>query len=257
MKPILIQENLYLKALTLYKNMKTRIGISWLLPQNEIATDKRSIAYIESIKRANGEPIYLPLINSEEQANELLKDLDGLLMTGGDDVDPTLYYENNLHCEAIDEKRDKSDCLLLKCAIKKNIPVLCICRGMQILNVVCGGSLYQDLNIQNKSDVIHRDSKGEVYVSHPIKVIEDSHLYRAINVKECYFNGWHHQAIKKLGKGLKVCAIAEDGVIEAVELETAKYIYGVQFHPERYTVEKAEDASKLFKAFVYKCESYK
>lgn len=233
--------------------MKAKIGISWLLDEKLIREDKRSLAYIKSIEKAGAEVIYLPLIKSEKEALDLLETIDGLLMSGGEDINPTLYNEENLYCEEYIDERDTSDLILLKCAIKKDIPVLCICRGMQILNIVQGGSLYQDLNSQRPTDVVHRDPNKEVYVKHLINVVKDSLLYKAINSNTCCYNGWHHQAVKDLGKGLRVTAFDDKGGIEAIELINAKYVLGVQFHPERYMVEEAEDASKLFENFVSQC----
>lgn len=230
--------------------MKKRIGISW---QNDDLSLDRVRAYFLAIEAAGGEAIALPLFTDEESVDLALEKLDGLVMTGGCDIDPINYGEINQYCEETNAQRDTSDFLLLRKALAKDLPVLCICRGIQVLNVLLGGTLYQDLSLQNPTSILHRDPNKEHYVSHPIHVEDNSHLGKALKENECHFLGWHHQAIKDLGQGLRVVAYSFDGGIEAVQLDNKTYVYGVQFHPERGQVEEAPSADMLFKAFVDNC----
>lgn len=226
-----------------------KVGISWekdydngILPEN----------YIVSVKRAGGIPILLPQIKTEEDALNALKTVDAVILTGGEDITPS-YYNEKPHPKAYDPaaERDLSDSLLLKAAIKEDYPVLGTCRGMQLLNVVLGGTLYQDLPSEYISDLIHRDPKGEVYVLHDCKVIDkDSKLYKMMKMEEFTVNSWHHQAVERLGKGLKVTAVASDGMIEAVELEGATFVVGTQFHPEEHVFTNDDKFLPIFETLV-------
>ena len=226
-----------------------KVGISW---KKQIDAGESPENYIVSVKKAGGIPVILPQIKTEEDALNALKTVDAVILTGGEDITPS-YYNEKPHPKAYDPaaERDLSDSLLLKAAIKEDYPVLGTCRGMQLLNVVLGGTLYQDLPSEYISDLVHRDPKGEVYVLHDCKVIDkDSKLYKMMKMEEFTVNSWHHQAVERLGKGLKVTAVASDGMIEAVELEGATFVVGTQFHPEEHVFTNDDKFLPIFETLV-------
>lgn len=231
---------------------KTKVGISWFVDKEKINEDKDVQGYITAITLAGGEPVYLDRCSTVEDAIHELSKIDCLVMAGGEDINPHLYGEEALPtCGKINDIRDTSDCLLFKEAIKKDIPVLAVCRGMQLLNALCGGTLYQDLNTMHPTDIIHKDPEGKEFTYHDIKVADNNILSEALGGEGTYeVNSWHHQGIKDLGHNLEVVAVAEDDMIEGIVLKTAKYIYGVQFHPERLVVSGKKDYLSVFKSLI-------
>lgn len=225
-----------------------KIGISWEreFPKNEVPEDVQ--VYIDSIKRAHAIPVLLPRITNEQEALNALKTVDALVLTGGEDIDPVYYSEKpHKNLEELKNDRDISDYWLLKVGLKEDYPILGTCRGMQFLNIVLGGTLYQDLPTEYISNISHRDPKKVDFARHIIKVTDtNSNLFSMLNVNKITVNSWHHQAIERLGKGLKVVALSPDGIIEAVELESASFVIGVQFHPEWHVVENENEFLPIF-----------
>ena len=204
-----------------------RIGISYGGTNTEYCRNM--------IVKSGATPVYLPLITDISQAEKLVSELDGIVFTGGEDINPELYGEKKLYDNvSINDTRDASDMLLINAALDANLPMLCICRGMQLLNVALGGTLYQDIPTQVSSSIYHRDPSCAKYQYHTLYVNESSVLYSEIvKSKTVLVNSWHHQAIKTPGKGVIVTATAvADGIVEAIELEDNPYVIGVQFHPE-------------------------
>lgn len=232
---------------------RTRVGISWC---EDIDVDKYGEdlqAYIDAVEKAGGKPVLLPLISSEEEAEELLKAIDVLIMTGGEDIDPAYYNEEpDPNLEEVNKERDVSDFALLKVAIEKDFPVLAICRGCQLLNVITGGTLYQDLPTGFNSKISHRDPEEEDFAYHDITIEEDTILAGMLGTGPISVNSWHHQGIKDLGDGLIVTATAEDGLVEAIQKEWAPCIIGVQFHPEWHV----DDGDDLFQNIFYQFFAY-
>lgn len=179
-----------------------------------------------SVFRAGGVPMMLPMVRSAEEAELLAEKIDGLIMVGGEDINPSYYGETVLNeTVEINGFRDTSDFYLINAARKKGIPILGICRGEQILNIACGGSLYQDIPSQlgeHVADSVHH---------HWIFVEKDTRLHELLGVDSIIVNSYHHQSVKTPGKGLAISAHAHDGVVEAYEGEE---IFAVQFHPEHF-----------------------
>ena len=213
----------------------------WMLP-----------AYMDGITTAGGLPIMLPLTNDKEEISQLLYTVQGVLLTGGHDVDPSLYGEKPLpECGVISRERDSMESELLAQALERDIPILGICRGIQFLNVYLGGTLYQDLPSQRPSDIEHHQSPPYDIPVHKVAIMEDSRLFRLLNVKSLSVNSYHHQAIKKKADILKTMAVSEDGIIEAVEMGGKEFVWALQWHPE-FSYKTDSNSGKILSEFVSK-----
>lgn len=210
--------------------VSARVGISW--SSDEIDEDTQT--YADAVEQAGGEPVFLPCVTSDEEAMTALTTVDCLIMTGGEDINPAWYGQEPIEkLEEVNDARDVSDFALIRQAMAMDMPTLCICRGMQLLNVTCGGTLYQDIPSQLSSDVVHRDPNGEDFVYHDIDVLDNNFVAVSQGGPGTYsVNSWHHQGINQLGENLAVAATASDGTIEGIIRQGNTYFYGVQFHPE-------------------------
>lgn len=228
-----------------------KIGISWCddIDVDEYGEDLQ--AYIDAVESAGGNPVLLPLIESREEAEELLDSIDVLILTGGEDVDPSYYGEEpDPNLEEIYPERDVSDFLLLEAALDRDFPVLAICRGCQILNIFSGGSLYQDLPTLYGTDILHRSEDEIEFEYHDINVAEGSLLADIMGAGRLNVNSWHHQGIKDLGEGLIAVASADDGIIEVIEMEGSSFVLGLQFHPEWHVDYGDVEFLKIFEKLV-------
>ena len=206
--------------------------------------------YTEAITRAGGVAVVLPTVGSAAEAEQLLGILDGIVFSGGEDVNPAWYGESvwneTVH---VDTLRDCSDSLLARAAIASGKPVLAICRGAQLMNVMLGGSLYQDLPTQLGSSVKHGGG-----ATNWIGLAEGGVLRDIFGADSIQVNSYHHQAVKDLAPGLTVTARAADGVVEAYE---TPQIWAVQFHPEKLLQAGEERWLPLFERFVKWCSEDK
>ena len=190
--------------------------------------------YTEVIEKVGALPLILPYVAKEENIQRFIDLCDGFLFSGGADVQPNIYGEEvEPFCGETKPYRDALEVAVLKKAIQSKKPILCICRGMQLLNAVLGGTLYQDIKSQFESNVIHRQSEAESYLTHEVSVLAGTPLHELVGVDRMVANTYHHQAIKTLADDLKVMATADDGIIEAVYYKGENYIHGYQWHPER------------------------
>ncbi len=166
----------------------------------------------------------------------LLDRCDGLILTGGEDVDPARYGEAPLPgLGIVKPERDRVELATLKLALDRRLPVLAICRGCQLLNVCCGGTLYQDLPTQRPGTALmHRQAEAWERRTHLARIAPGSRLESIVGSAELLINSFHHQGIKDVGAGLEVVAWAEDGTIEAIEARDHPWTLGVQWHPERH-----------------------
>lgn len=222
---------------------KVKVGVSW----NADEIDEDAQLYLDAVEKAGGEAVYLPQIKTEEDAKKALAEVDALVVTGGEDIDPSYYNaEPDEKLEDVNEARDTSDSILITEALDEDIPMLATCRGMQFLNVLSGGTLYQDLPTQNPSEIVHRDPNHEEWVKHEITVDADNIVADAFGDAGTYtVNSWHHQTVDKLGDNLKVVATAPDGVVEAIVREDKTYVMGLQFHPEAM-IDEGDDSFLTF-----------
>ena len=205
-------------------------------------------------------PILIPALADESSMDQLLEMLDGILFTGGYSMVDPLYYQSEPAPEGtkLDTARDKTSLPLINKAIDQGVPLFAICRGFQELNVALGGSLHQKLH-QVGQYIEHRENKeltlAQQYdVSHPIELIAGTPLAELINDTTMMVNSLHTQGIDKLGNGLVINAVAEDGLVEAMSVAKAStFAVAVQWHPE-WKVENNSQNGKLFKAFSQACE---
>lgn len=212
-------------------------------------------AYPKWVERAGGLPLLLPNL-SPELAGPALDGLDGLLLTGGKDVHPLVYgAEPGKHLGTTDPQRDRFELPLIREALARGLPLLAICRGLQALNVATGGTLRQDLVHDRDATVQHRmDVVGENATHHTIELEAGSLLRGLLGADRVAVNSFHHQAADRLGDGLRVCARAMDGTIEALEGIDGRYVLAVQWHPEVMPADHHVTRA-LFESFVAACRS--
>ena len=203
--------------------------------------------YARAIFAAGGVPLVLPATTNAAEVARLLDQVDVLLLCGGEDVEPARYKAApSPKLEDVNLRRDAWEYALLDEAVKRRLPVVGTCRGLQIVNVYFGGTLWQDLPSERKSDVRHRHGGNRKYVKHQVSIAPGSRLSALMGgATNAVVNSWHHQAIKDVAPGFRVTARAQDGVIEAIEGETLP-VAVVQFHPE---VQFDADGQKEFLAF--------
>lgn len=192
--------------------------------------------YTKSIEKAGGLPLGIPYKTDHFLIPQIVDALDGILFTGGNDLDPALYGESwHPQAQRIDPERQNFELALLAEVEKRRLPALAICLGCQLLNVYRGGSLHQFLPDLGDKNEHRRPEEG--IRRHPIKVEPDSALGKVLNKSEISANSYHKQAVKTVGRGLKVTAVSDDGVIEGLEDPTFPLLAAVQWHPERLNSE--------------------
>ncbi|MEG1049662.1 MAG: gamma-glutamyl-gamma-aminobutyrate hydrolase family protein [Oscillospiraceae bacterium] len=206
--------------------------------------------YITAVERAGGMPVLLPICEMYRNDGEILSKLDGILFSGGDDVNPMYYNEPcDVATGLICPERDEQELFLIKKALKEtDMPVFCICRGIQLFNVAAGGSLYQGMDPATMGSHLIGMQPMRI-LTHPVEVKEGSMLEKIVG-KNPSVNSFHHQCIKALGEGVECVAKDPHGVVEAIEMPARKaFTLGVQWHPEGL-VKDFETHQNLFNAFV-------
>ena len=211
--------------------------------------------YLESVRHAGGIPLILPVDASEEEMAFLIEKCDGMVLIGGADIDPHLYGEEILNeSVSISPVRDRGEKILLSLAEARGFPLLCICRGIQYLNVYHGGSLYQDIPTQLETEVAHRMSPPHRRTCHRCLLVEGSPLRELLGTEEISVNSHHHQSVKALAPGFEVMARCDDGVIEAIWKPDHKFLWGIQWHPEKIW-DIDENSARIIRAFVDACRA--
>jgi putative glutamine amidotransferase len=191
--------------------------------------------YVQAAELGGGAPVVIPPHLEEAKNRAIFEHLDGLILSGGGDVLPALYGEEDSGLLwFVDEQRDRTELALARWALSEKLPLLAICRGPQVLNVAAGGTLVQDIPTQVPNALTHitvADSPMAA-VAHTVEVAADSRLAALVGAGELGVNSSHHQAVKAVGAGLTVTARAPDGIIEGLEAPAHPFCIGVQWHPE-------------------------
>lgn len=230
---------------------KPIIGISAITAFDEKMHSQR-VTYSEAIWNAGGEAILLPSNADKSNCAQIVSMLDGLLAPGGPDVDPELYHEKTLpECGKYIRYEDEYDMELIREAVKQGKPVFAICRGMQVVNVLYGGTLYQDIPSQVGTEMQHHRIVKDLEIYHEANLEPDSYLAKVLGEwKSIKVNSSHHQSVKDLAPGFKIVGRAPDGIVEAMENKDGS-ILCVQWHPER--MQDMEIYRKLFFDFIDRC----
>lgn len=211
----------------------------WMLP-----------GYMEGVEQAGGIPVMLPLTADEEALARMVDMMDGFIFTGGHDVSPALYGEEKLpFCAECCPGRDEMERRLFPMALEKNKAVLGICRGLQLINSILGGTLYQDLPTQHPSEICHRQKAPYDAACHEVALVENMPLQKVIGKTSTGVNSCHHQAIKALAPELAAMAYSPDGLVEAVCMPSKRFVWALQWHPE-FSYKVNSDSVKIFNAFV-------
>ena len=206
--------------------------------------------YMDACVKAGGLPMMLPFMINREDVKDLVSTLDGIVLTGGPDVPPSLYGEEKKEtCGNQCPERDELEKMFIDEALLQEKPILAICRGFQYLNVLLGGSLYQDIPTEYKTELNHCQEPPYDIAIHRVTLPEGSPLRNLLQKEEMLVNSYHHQAIKKLGEGLKSMGESTDGIIEAFYMPERNFVWGVQWHPE-FIYKAHDDHEKIFQAFI-------
>lgn len=215
-------------------------------------------AYYMSVLEAGGTPVVIPSYDNDKALVSLLDTLDGIVLSGGADIDPDYLGEEPLDCISINPRRDRQELMLVRLAADRQIPVLGICRGIQVLAAALGGKLYQDIKTQHDQTCIgHSQTIARGLPSHEVKLVKDSLLYGFFGKETLAVNSFHHQAVKEVPAGFRVTAFAPDGIIEGMESTAFRPILGVQWHPECFLLENDRTMMPIFSWLIEQAELYR
>jgi len=205
------------------------------------------LAYVKAVAKTGAVPLLLPTCTPPSMWPEMLKKVNALILSGGGDPDARLYgSEADPRQGYVQPDRDSMELYLARYSLRHKLPLLGICRGAQIMAIAQGGTLYQD--ITDIAAVQHMQKAPRNYPIHQVRVLKNTLLYQITGRKSFRVNSFHHQAVKNVGKGMRVSAVAADGIIEAIELPHHPFALGVQWHPEWLLNQR--HAFSLFKAMV-------
>jgi putative glutamine amidotransferase len=236
-------------------NRKPVVGLSCSYEQDE--KNHRIFlnhSYLEAIRQFGGIPIVLPSEGNDDELEYLVSQCDGILFTGGMDIEPALFGEEkwNDTVETTPD-RDRSESLIFRLAEERQLPILGICRGIQMMNVYYGGTLYQDIPTQAPTEVTHSMGASLGKTCHDCIVEPNSPLHLLTGRDKIAVNSFHHQAVKDVAPGFSVMARCEDGIIEAIWNPNKRFLWAVQWHPEE--IWKIEHSSAhIFQAFMDACK---
>jgi putative glutamine amidotransferase len=226
-------------------------------PDGDTSRVRLTAAYVTALENAGLIPLIVPPLANADAATSVLDSVAGLVLTGGEDVDPARYGEKRHEkVRNVNAARDATEAALIEEAQARGTPVLAICRGIQILNVALGGTLVQDIPSECKTDIDHDEDVPRDSRSHEIAIEPGSLIAKAIGTDHARVNSFHHQSVKRVAEGMRVTARSPDGVIEGLEsTDEDWWVMAVQWHPEEMTGSAEPWDRGLFKAFARKLES--
>jgi putative glutamine amidotransferase len=210
--------------------------------------------YAQAVAAAGGAPLVVPPGLDDDALAAIFARLDGVLLSGGGDVDPACYGEApHPALVEVSTARDRMEMALARRSVEGSKPLLAICRGIQVLNVALGGSLLQDIPTQHPGALTHTfdvKSTPRAHLAHSVRIDAATRLQSVMGVNETEVNSWHHQALKQVAQGLSVTAHSPDGIVEAVEIAGHRFAIGVQWHPE-WLYDRQPEMMRLFEALVH------
>lgn len=226
------------------------VGGTWGLYSPGHLMDYAFSEYSEAVLAAGGAPLIIPTAQNEESIQGILKRVSGLILSGGPDVHPRFYGEQPLEgLGEIDETLDLMELEVANAAVAQDLPVLAICRGIQVLNVSQGGTLHQDIAARVPVRISHGQKADKGVLTHTVRIERETRLFTIMQCDEIWVNSKHHQAVKTAAPGLLISARASDGIIEAVEHPEKRFVLGVQWHPEGAWLQDPY-SRKLFQALI-------
>jgi putative glutamine amidotransferase len=221
-------------------------------PHKLLPFDKVAHAYVNSVQNAGGIPVILPTDLSGEDVRVLRTRLDGILLSGGGDIDPARFGGTpSEEIGGVDNDRDEMEFSIVHLSVETNWPLLGICRGLQVINAALGGSLYTDIPEQYPTGVRHDTkeiSSSRSYEAHEVRIIPESKLFNILKETPLRVNSFHHQAVLEPARELRISAYASDGLIEGLEFPDHRFLVGVQWHPE--CLQRKPEQRALFNAFI-------
>jgi putative glutamine amidotransferase len=225
-------------------------------PDGDTSRVRLTAAYVTALENAGLIPLIVPPLANADAASAILDSVAGLVLTGGEDVDPARYGEKRHEkVRSVNPARDATEASLIKEAKERGTPVLAICRGIQILNVALGGTLVQDIPSQCETKIAHDEESARDSRTHEISVEPGSLIATAVGTEHLTVNSFHHQSVKRVADGMRVTARSPDGIIEGIEsTDEDWWVMAVQWHPEEMT-DSAEPWDRgLFQSFARKLE---
>jgi putative glutamine amidotransferase len=211
--------------------------------------------YCEALAEAGAAPLLVPISEREDLFHTYIESSDGIMITGGPDIDPFYYGESTLPCNGeVSPYRDFMELKLIKKAFQSKKPMLGICRGIQCINIALGGTIYQDIHeqLKDKQLIKHSQNAPRWHVTHEVSIKKGSFLHQVCKSEKTYVNSFHHQAVKDIAPDFQATSWAEDGIIESIEYSKDCFIVGVQWHPEDLWKKHAAQ-KELFVEFVENC----
>ena len=226
-------------------------------PDGDTNRVRLTAAYVTALENAGLVPLIVPPLANVDAAAAVLDSVAGLVLTGGEDVDPARYGEKRHEkVRSVNAARDATESALIEEAKARGKPVLAICRGIQMLNVALGGTLVQDISSECNTSIAHDDEGARDSRSHEIDIEPGSLIAKAVGADHVTVNSFHHQSVKRVGEGLRVTARSPDGIIEGLEsTDEDWWVMAVQWHPEEMTDSPESWDRGLFKAFARKLEA--
>lgn len=254
---VLLLSSIVLSAQDTIKAPKPVIGISCSYPGSDYSSVRKT--YTESVIRAGGLPILIPVTGDKEVLAGILSYIDALILTGGEDVHPHYYNEEPIEeLGEVNDTRDVYDLALIQLAAERGLPLFGICRGEQLINVAFGGSLYQDIPTQHTDTTVNHNQKAPSRIpTHYVTLLPASLIATITGQNELVTNTHHHQAVKQVAPGFRVTAWACDSIPEAIEATNGRPIWGVQFHPEGQAMEGDTIMSSIFRFIVKEAAHYR